>query len=246
LFGDLDNAIRRKRNASLRHHSGVTIWKRSKTTEWIKQKTKKSQEILIKEAKKQGRTLRKEEKSKDKTARSRRQEIKLTIDDIDRSHIIGNITNGKGQIICRLRNWKIKNKIYSNQSSLKNNPDKIVITEDLTRHRQYLVIQPRLMRSSISCSILIIVFEDDSVFLVNILPSLVQKEFIGRLFLAWFRFCTKYWRWRVRSSVITILSGLFFRLLWLLYILFFIFQFLKRHIIFPFPLVIFPIICDIN
>ena len=67
LFGDLDNAIRRKRNAFLRHHSGVTMWKRSKTAEWIKQKTKKSQEILIKEAKKQGRTLRKEEQSKDKT-----------------------------------------------------------------------------------------------------------------------------------------------------------------------------------
>jgi hypothetical protein len=100
------------------------------------------------------------------------------------------------------------------------------------------------MRSSISCSILIIVFEDDSVFLAKILPSLVQKEFISRLFLAWFSFCTKYWRWRVRSSVITILSGLFFRLLLLLYILFFIFQFLKRHIICPFPLVIFPIICD--
>jgi hypothetical protein len=58
--------------------------------------------------------------------------VELKIDDIDRSHIIGNITNGKGQIICRLRNWKIKNKIYSNKSSLKNNPDKIVITEDIT------------------------------------------------------------------------------------------------------------------
>jgi hypothetical protein len=34
--------------------------------------------------------------------------VELKIDDIDRSHIIGNITNGKGQIICRLRNWKIK------------------------------------------------------------------------------------------------------------------------------------------
>jgi hypothetical protein len=51
FFGDLDNAIRRKRNASLRH------------------------QILIKQAKKQGRTLRKEEQSKDKTARSRRQDI---------------------------------------------------------------------------------------------------------------------------------------------------------------------------
>jgi hypothetical protein len=48
-------------------NSGVTMGKRSRTAEWIKQKTKKSQEILIKEAKKQGRTLRKEEKSKDKT-----------------------------------------------------------------------------------------------------------------------------------------------------------------------------------
>jgi uncharacterized ion transporter superfamily protein YfcC len=46
--------------------------------EWIKQKTKKSQEILIKEAKKQGRTLRKEEQSKDKTARSKRQDIFLS------------------------------------------------------------------------------------------------------------------------------------------------------------------------
>jgi hypothetical protein len=51
---DLDNAIRRKRNASLRHHSGVIMLKRNKTVEWLKQKTKKSQEILIKEAKKQG------------------------------------------------------------------------------------------------------------------------------------------------------------------------------------------------
>jgi uncharacterized ion transporter superfamily protein YfcC len=49
-------------------------------------------------------------------------------------------------------------------------------------------------------------------------------------FLAWFSFCTKYWRWRVRSSVITILSGLFFRLLLLLYILFFIFQFLTKRL----------------
>jgi hypothetical protein len=74
--------------------------------------------------------------------------VELKIDDIDQSHIIGNITNGKGQIICRLRNWKIKNKIYSNKSSLKNNPDKIVITEDLTRHRQYLVQKLNQARKS--------------------------------------------------------------------------------------------------
>jgi hypothetical protein len=36
----------------------------------------------------------------------------LCVDDINRSHIIGTINNGKGQLICRYKNWKIKNAIY--------------------------------------------------------------------------------------------------------------------------------------
>ena len=51
FVGDLDNDIRRKRNASLRRHSGVIMLKRNKTVEWLKQKTKKSPEIVIKDEK---------------------------------------------------------------------------------------------------------------------------------------------------------------------------------------------------
>ena len=63
----------------------------------------------------------------------------ITTDDINRSHIIGRIQDGKGQLICRLRNWKIKNSIYFLKKNLKNNPSKIFITEDLTKFRQSLV-----------------------------------------------------------------------------------------------------------
>ena len=42
-------------------------------------------------------------------------------------------------VICRFRNWKIKNSIFSVKRLLKDNPDKIFITEDLTRYRQSIV-----------------------------------------------------------------------------------------------------------
>jgi hypothetical protein len=62
----------------------------------------------------------------------------LCVDDINRSHIIGTINNGKGQLICRFKNWKIKNAIYMLKKNLKNNPEKIFITEDLTKTRQFI------------------------------------------------------------------------------------------------------------
>ncbi|CAG2191653.1 unnamed protein product [Mytilus edulis] len=56
------------------------------------------------------------------------------------SHIIGSINkHGNAQLICRFRNWKIKNSIFQQKRKLKNNPDKTVITEDLTQYRQYLM-----------------------------------------------------------------------------------------------------------
>jgi len=39
-------------------------------------------------------------------------ENKLTTNDINRSHIIGLITEVKAQIICRFRKWKVKNKWF--------------------------------------------------------------------------------------------------------------------------------------
>lgn len=81
----------------------------------------------------------------------RREETNVTIceDDINRSHIIGKINRaGKAQLICRFRNWKIKNKIYKAKSVLKNNPNKIFITEDLTKPRQELIQRLGQLRKS--------------------------------------------------------------------------------------------------
>ena len=67
-------------------------------------------------------------------------EVTITKDDINRSHPIGkpNIKGGS-QLICRFKNWKIKNQIYMSKKALKDNPDGIFITEDLTRFRQSIV-----------------------------------------------------------------------------------------------------------
>jgi hypothetical protein len=56
--------------------------------------------------------------------------IELQDDDISRSHQIGK-PNRKGnvQIICKFKNWKIKNKIYRAKRSFKNSD--IFVTEDL-------------------------------------------------------------------------------------------------------------------
>jgi hypothetical protein len=59
--------------------------------------------------------------------------INFSVDDNNRSHIVGNINQGKGQIICRLRNWK--NNIYQLKINLKYNAYYIFVTEDLTKHR---------------------------------------------------------------------------------------------------------------
>jgi hypothetical protein len=63
----------------------------------------------------------------------------LTENDINRSHIIGPINNGKGQLICRFRNWKVNNSIFMKKKNLKNNEDNIFITEHLTKFRQSII-----------------------------------------------------------------------------------------------------------
>jgi hypothetical protein len=63
----------------------------------------------------------------------------LTENDINRSHIIRPLNNGKGQLICRFRNWKVKNSIFMKKKNLKNNEDNIFITEDLTKVRQSII-----------------------------------------------------------------------------------------------------------
>lgn len=64
--------------------------------------------------------------------------VELTGDDISRSHHIGKPNNrGKIQIISKFKNWKVKNKMYSEKRKLKNTS--VFVTEDLTKFRQGLV-----------------------------------------------------------------------------------------------------------
>jgi FtsZ-binding cell division protein ZapB len=80
--------------------------------------------------------------------KSKMKMINFSVDDINRSHIIGNINQGKEQIICRLRNWKIKNSIYQLKTNLKSNADRIFVTEDLTKHRQSIVKELNIARKA--------------------------------------------------------------------------------------------------
>lgn len=69
-------------------------------------------------------------------------DVPISTDDINRSHIIGDIRNGKAQIICRLRSWKIKNQIYQSRLKLKHLQSeqfRVFITEDLTGVRQKII-----------------------------------------------------------------------------------------------------------
>ncbi|KAK3106542.1 hypothetical protein FSP39_022287 [Pinctada imbricata] len=71
---------------------------------------------------------------------SKKLEVAVSVDDICRSHPVGKENrNGNRQIICRFRNWKIKNKIFSQKKKLKGDADKLYITEDLTKYRQSLI-----------------------------------------------------------------------------------------------------------
>ncbi|KAK3085375.1 hypothetical protein FSP39_002378 [Pinctada imbricata] len=67
-------------------------------------------------------------------------QIDISKEDICRSHPVGRPNRaGKVQLICRFRNWKIKNGIYSKKRCLKGDPDNLFITEDLTGYRQGII-----------------------------------------------------------------------------------------------------------
>jgi small-conductance mechanosensitive channel len=64
--------------------------------------------------------------------------IDLTDEDISRSHQIGKPNkSGNIQIICKFKNWKIKNKVYTEKKKMKNTS--IFVTEDLTNYRQEII-----------------------------------------------------------------------------------------------------------
>ena len=61
-------------------------------------------------------------------------------DDIERCHYLGR-PNAKGnrQLIIKFRSYKAKAAVFSAKTKLKNNPDKIFISEDLTKKNHGII-----------------------------------------------------------------------------------------------------------
>ncbi|XP_053400745.1 uncharacterized protein LOC128557409 [Mercenaria mercenaria] len=68
----------------------------------------------------------------------------ITEADIERSHPIGAARNGHFQLLCKFKDWKLKNRVFQHKKNFKTHRSdvfKVFVTEDLTRKRQMLVKQ---------------------------------------------------------------------------------------------------------
>lgn len=65
--------------------------------------------------------------------------LNLRLEDISRSHVIGKVRNGKSQIIVRFISYRTRNAVYMNKKKLKDDPDGVFITENLTQYRTAIV-----------------------------------------------------------------------------------------------------------
>ncbi|KAL5007846.1 hypothetical protein ScPMuIL_016652 [Solemya velum] len=75
LFGDLDSGMRRKPNATLRHHSSVTMFKHNHTAAWLKKKSTTSRKLLLKLARNKAKTLKEKEQMYEKHVNLQRREM---------------------------------------------------------------------------------------------------------------------------------------------------------------------------
>ncbi|KAK6181849.1 hypothetical protein SNE40_009629 [Patella caerulea] len=74
--------------------------------------------------------------------------VKLNLNDIGRSHPIGEIRDGKTSIIVRFPTYRQRQTVFSQKKKLKDNVDKIFITENLTRHRHDLLKRLNTLRTN--------------------------------------------------------------------------------------------------
>ena len=65
--------------------------------------------------------------------------LELTEADISRYHVIGQVRNGKSQVIVRFISYRTRHMVYSRKKFLKNDTNGIFITENLTQYRTTLV-----------------------------------------------------------------------------------------------------------
>ena len=65
--------------------------------------------------------------------------LNISLNDIGRSHVIGAAKEGKAQVIVRFISYRTRQAVYSNKKALKNDADKVFITENLTKFRTGIV-----------------------------------------------------------------------------------------------------------
>lgn len=75
LFGDLDFSIRRKRNATLHHHSSIIMLKRNNTVKWLQQKSITARKIILKCARQKAKILRNKHQVLEKDVKTERQNL---------------------------------------------------------------------------------------------------------------------------------------------------------------------------
>jgi hypothetical protein len=66
-------------------------------------------------------------------------QLVLHLNDIGRSHPIGQTRDGKISIIVRFLTYRQRAMVFSNKKKLKGNKDKIFICENLTKHQMHVV-----------------------------------------------------------------------------------------------------------
>ena len=66
-------------------------------------------------------------------------DVPITLNELGRTHPIGKVKNGKVQVIARFTSYRHRQSVFSAKKKLKNHPQKIFITENLTYRRQQLL-----------------------------------------------------------------------------------------------------------
>lgn len=72
--------------------------------------------------------------------------LKLDLNDIGRSHPIGEVRDGKTSIIVRFLSYRQRQRVFSNKRRLKDNPNKTFIAENLTKFRYDLLNRLNTLR----------------------------------------------------------------------------------------------------
>jgi hypothetical protein len=75
-------------------------------------------------------------------------EVPITLNELGRTHPIGKVRGGKVQVIARFITYRQRQAVYSSKSKLKNNPNKVFITENLTTHRRKIMDELNYLRTN--------------------------------------------------------------------------------------------------